>query len=46
MEDEVNNEIRALVYLTNFFDAFLDVSRDVQGDVLRLLDDTQATVQL
>ncbi|MDT8343270.1 MAG: PAS domain-containing sensor histidine kinase [Thermohalobaculum sp.] len=45
-EDEVNNEIRALVYLTNFFDAFLYVSRDVQGDVLRLLDGTRETVQL
>ncbi|MGF1447472.1 MAG: ATP-binding protein [Pikeienuella sp.] len=46
MEDEANNEIRALVYLTNFFDAFLYVSRDVQGDVLGLLDETRATVQL
>ncbi|MCL5778745.1 PAS domain-containing sensor histidine kinase [Limibaculum sp. FT325] len=44
-EDEQNNEIRALVYLTNFFDAFLYVSRDVQGDVLRLLDRTRETVQ-
>jgi len=46
MEDELNNEIRALVYLTNFFDAFLYVTRDVQGDVLQLLDETRATVQL
>ncbi|MEL6219551.1 MAG: PAS domain-containing sensor histidine kinase, partial [Pseudomonadota bacterium] len=46
MEDDANNEIRALVYLSNYFDAFLYVSRDVQGDVLRLLDETQATVQL
>jgi len=46
MEDETNNEIRALIYLTNFFDAFLYVTRDVQGDVLRLLDETRATVQL
>ena len=46
IEDEGNNEIRALVYLTNFFDSFLYVSRDVDGEVLRLLDDTQATVQL
>ncbi len=44
--DELNNEIRALVYLTNLFDAFLYVSRDLQGDVLELLDETQATVQL
>lgn len=46
MEDEANNEIRALVFLTNYFDAFLYVSRDVEGDVLRLLDDTRATVGL
>ncbi|HSF94592.1 MAG TPA: PAS domain-containing sensor histidine kinase, partial [Thermohalobaculum sp.] len=46
VEDELNNEIRALVYLTNFFDAFLYVTRDVQGDVLGLLDETRATVQL
>ena len=46
IEDETNNEIRALVYLTNFFDAFLYVSRDVDGDVLRLLDETEQTVQL
>jgi two-component system nitrogen regulation sensor histidine kinase NtrY len=46
MEDENNNEIRALIFLSNFFDAFLYVTRDVQGDVLRLLDETRATVQL
>jgi two-component system nitrogen regulation sensor histidine kinase NtrY len=46
MEDDRNNEIRALVYLTNFFDVFLYVTRDVEGDVLRLLDETHATVQL
>jgi len=44
LQDEMNNEIRALVQLTNFFDAFLYVSRDVQGEVLRLLDDTRQTV--
>ncbi|MEO1723598.1 MAG: PAS domain-containing sensor histidine kinase [Pseudomonadota bacterium] len=44
--DDRNNEIRALVYLTNFFDAFLYVSRDVEGEVLRLLDETQDTVRL
>ena len=46
MEDDENNELRALVYLTNFFDAFLYVSRKVEGEVLRLLDETQDTVQL
>ncbi len=44
--DEPNDEIRALVRLEGFIDAFLYVSRGVQGDVLRLLDDTRATVQL
>ncbi|MEL6196603.1 MAG: PAS domain-containing sensor histidine kinase [Pseudomonadota bacterium] len=44
--DEVNNEIRALVTLANYYDAFLYVSRDVEGEVLRLLDETEATVQL
>ncbi|MGF1500612.1 MAG: ATP-binding protein [Paracoccaceae bacterium] len=46
MEDDANDEIRALVYLTNYFDAFLYVSRDVRGDVLRLLDETRQTVRL
>ncbi len=46
IEDETNNEIRALVSLTNFFDAFLYVTRDVEGDVLKLLDRTRGTVQL
>ncbi|MEO1459441.1 MAG: HAMP domain-containing protein, partial [Pseudomonadota bacterium] len=45
-QDEMNNEIRALVYLTNFFDAFLYVSRDVEGEVLSLLDETRGTVRL
>ncbi|MEM7526284.1 MAG: PAS domain-containing sensor histidine kinase [Pseudomonadota bacterium] len=46
MNDDRNDEIRALIYLTNFFDAFLYVSRDVEGEVLRLLDETQDTVRL
>jgi len=46
MKDDLNNEIRALVYLTNFFDAFLYVTRDIQGEVLQLLDETRATVRL
>ncbi|MEM7423126.1 MAG: PAS domain-containing sensor histidine kinase [Pseudomonadota bacterium] len=44
IEDPANNEIRGLVYLPNFFDAFLYVSRTVQGDVLTLLRDTGQTV--
>ena len=43
--DPARNEIRALIYLANFFDSFLYVSRPVQGDVLRLLDETRGTVQ-
>ncbi|MEM1342948.1 MAG: PAS domain-containing sensor histidine kinase [Pseudomonadota bacterium] len=46
VEDRANNEIRALVHLSSFFDAFLYVSRDIQGDVLALLDDTRETVKL
>ena len=44
--DPERNEMRALVYLTNFLDSFLYISRTVQGDVLRLLDETRGTVQL
>ena len=46
IDDNLNGEIRALVHLTNFTDAFLYVTRDVQGDVLRLLDEARETVQL
>lgn len=46
INDDQNNEIRALVYLSNFFDYYLYVSRTVDGEVLRLLDETQETVQL
>lgn len=43
--DPDRNEIRGLVYLSGFFDSFLYVSQPVQGDVLRLLDETRGTVQ-
>ena len=43
--DPGQDEMRALVYLANFFDSFLYISRPVQGDVLRLLDETRGTVQ-
>lgn len=43
-QDELNNEIRALVALTGFYDTYLYVTRDVQGSVLRLLDETRETV--
>lgn len=45
IEDPSNNQIRALVFLPNYFDAFLYITRNVQGDVLRLLDETRGTVQ-
>ncbi|MEM7212646.1 MAG: PAS domain-containing sensor histidine kinase [Pseudomonadota bacterium] len=45
VEDPANDEIRALVFLPSYFDAFLYISRHVQGDVLRLLDETRGTVQ-
>jgi len=40
------NEFRALVQLGDFVDRFLYVTRDVDGDILNLLDDTQETVRL
>ncbi len=46
IEDWANNEFRALVRLEAFADHFLFVSREVDGNVLRLLDETQATVRL
>ncbi|MEM1299731.1 MAG: PAS domain-containing sensor histidine kinase [Pseudomonadota bacterium] len=46
IRDPERNEMRALVYLTSFLDSFLYISQTVQGDVLRLLDETRGTVQL
>lgn len=46
IEDWDNNEFRALIPLTAFLDRFLYVSRDVDGEILNLLDDTQETVRL
>ncbi len=40
------NEFRALVSLTAFVDRYLYVTRDVDGDILSLLDDTRETVTL
>ena len=40
------NEFRALVRLEAFADRYLYVTRDVDGSILLLLDETQATVQL
>ncbi len=46
IEDWRNNEFRALVSLTAYNDRFLYVSRQVDGQILNLLDDTQETVRL
>ena len=46
IEDWSNNEFRALVRLSAFVDRFLYVSRDVDGEILSLLDETQETVRL
>ncbi len=40
------NEFRAIVNLTEFADRFLYVSRNVDGQILSLLDDTKETVAL
>jgi two-component system nitrogen regulation sensor histidine kinase NtrY len=46
IEDWDNNEFRALVRLNSFVDRFLYISRDVDGEILSLLDDTQETIRL
>ena len=46
IEDWPNSEFRALVRLSAFVDRFLYVSRDVDGEILSLLDETQETVRL
>jgi len=44
--DWPNNEFRALVHLSAYADRYLYVSREVDGSILSLLDETQETVQL
>ncbi len=46
IEDWDINEFRALVALDGYVDRFLYVSREVDGQLLSLLDDTQETVHL
>jgi len=46
VSDRDDAEIRALVWLEAFFDYYLLVTRRVDGEVLRLLDETRETVQL
>ena len=46
IEDWQNNEFRALVALPPLSDRYLYVTREVDGNLLSLLDDTRATVGL
>ena len=46
IQDWENNEFWALLQLDAFADHFLYVSREVDGEILSLLDDTQETVRL
>jgi two-component system, NtrC family, nitrogen regulation sensor histidine kinase NtrY len=46
IQDWDNNEFRALVRLQAFADRFLYISREVDGEILSLLDDTKETVRL
>ena len=46
IEDWANNEFRALIALPAFTDRLLYVSRNVDGQILNLLDETRATVAL
>ncbi len=46
IQDWDNSEFRALVKLAAFVDRYLYVSRDVDGELLNLLDDTQETAHL
>ena len=46
IEDREVNEFRALLRLVSFADRYLYVSREVDGQIISLLDETQQTVQL
>jgi two-component system nitrogen regulation sensor histidine kinase NtrY len=46
VKDWAQDEFRALLRLPEFADRFLYVSRDVDGEILRLLDETQETIRL
>jgi two-component system nitrogen regulation sensor histidine kinase NtrY len=46
IDDEANNELRALVHLNSMLDRFLYITRRIEGDVLLLLDETRETVRL
>nr|WP_249219254.1 PAS domain-containing sensor histidine kinase [Loktanella sp. SALINAS62] len=46
IEDAANNEFRALLPVETFPDRYLLVTRPVDGEILALLDETEATVAL
>ena len=46
IEDWPNDEMRAIVHLTAFADRYLYVTREVDGSILSLLDETRETVRL
>lgn len=46
IEDWANSEFRVLVNLSAYADRLLYVTRDVDGEILSLLDETQQTVSL
>ncbi|MEP3844040.1 MAG: PAS domain-containing sensor histidine kinase [Paracoccaceae bacterium] len=46
IEDWPNSEFRALVPLESYADRYLYVGRDVDGEILSLVDETQETVRL
>ncbi|MDG4648797.1 PAS domain-containing sensor histidine kinase [Roseibacterium sp. SDUM158017] len=46
VEDRAQSEFRALLRLGAFPDRYLYISRDVDGEIISLLDETQQTVQL
>ncbi|MEO9515737.1 MAG: PAS domain-containing sensor histidine kinase [Paracoccaceae bacterium] len=46
VEDWPNSEFRALVPLESYADRYLYVGRDVDGEILSLVDETQETVRL
>ncbi|UWQ23033.1 PAS domain-containing sensor histidine kinase [Jannaschia sp. W003] len=46
IEDQAIDEFRALVRLDSYIDRYLYITRDVDGGILELLDETTATAQL
>ena len=46
INDYNNNELRALIYLNGFGDRFLYVTREIDGILFNLLDETQKTAVL